>query len=227
MKCIVPLAGPDVYSADRGFRPLVMYEETCLIERALDSRPWAAQLSPRDYIFVTRSDLGDGQLDAFLARHWPGSANVKLPSVTDGAMLSALAAIALCPDDRPIIVDLADILFQCEPLERIEFTRSTGAIVPTFQSQEAIYSYLQEEQGRVVRAAEKRVIGTKASAGVYMFRSRELYMSAAAHSIRNRSSLQHNGLYFVCPMVNGILEMGYEVEAVPVTDVVPVSKLFH
>jgi hypothetical protein len=223
----VPLAGPDVYTAERGFRPLLSFDGMPLIQRALESRPWAGQLGPQDYVFVTRSDMGDGQLDEFLATRWPGSGNVKLPFSTDGAMLSGLTAVALCPDDTPLIIDLADILFNCEALKRIELASDTGIVIPIFQSREPVYSYLEEEQGRVVRAAEKRVISDKASAGVYVFRNRELYLSAAAHSIRDRSSVQYNALYFVCPMANGVIESGYEVVAVPVDDVVPVSKLFH
>jgi hypothetical protein len=226
MKCVVPLAGPDVLSPSGLFRPLMDYQGDALISKALSSRPWAAQLTPSDYIFVTRN-TGDRRLNDFLSSNWPGSQNVVLPSMTDGAMISALSAVAMCPDDTPIVVDLADILFGCASLATVDFSKNLGLIIPTFSSGEDCYSYLMEDEGVVVRAAEKMVISDRASAGVYIFKDREIYVSACAHSIRNRSTLQHGGLYFVCPMANGVIDAGYEVSAIAVNNVIPISKNFH
>jgi hypothetical protein len=227
MKCVVPLAGPDIFLEGRGFKPLSDLDGDTLIHRALAGRPWAAALAPEDYIFVTRSDLGTSDLDDYLRTTWPGCRIVNIPGITDGAMLSALAGIAMVPDDTPVIVDLADILFDAPDLQNIAFGDRLGAIIPSFKSQEPSYSYLVIENDQVTQAAEKRVISDNASAGVYMFRDRQAYLAAAAHSIAHRDELRFKNIYFVCPMANGLIEAGYSVTSPSVENVIPISKDFH
>lgn len=227
MKCVVPLAGPDILHPERGFKPLTDLDGDTLIHHTLAGRPWAAALLPSDYIFVTRSDLGTTELDTYLHATWPGCLVVNIPNITDGAMLSALAGIVMVPDDTPVIVDLADILFDAPDLQKIAFDDRLGAIIPSFKSQDQAYSYLVIENGEVIRAAEKRVISDNASAGVYIFRDRKAYLKAAAHSIAHRDDQRFKNIYFVCPMANGLIAAGYSVTSPSVENVISISKDFH
>jgi hypothetical protein len=227
MKCVIPLAGPDIFLEGRGFKPLIDLDGDTLIHRTLAGRPWAAVLAPEDYIFVTRSDIGTSELNDYLRATWPGCRVVTIPGITDGAMLSALAGILMVPDDTPVIVDLADIMFDAPDLEAITFDDRLGAIIPSFKSQEPIYSYLVIENGVVTQAAEKRVISDNASAGVYIFRDRKAYLTAVVHSITHRDELRFKNIYFVCPMANGLIAAGYSVTSPSVENVISISKDFH
>lgn len=229
MKCVVPLAGPDLVHPAHGFRPLVPVEGVPLLERALRSRAWAGQLAGSDHVFVTRAVDDIERLEAWLADRWPGCRIVRLGSMTDGAMLSALAGIAaLGGDDEVIAVDLADILFADGPADpQALFDAGVGAVIPVFESQEDCYSYLRSEGGRVVEAAEKRVISDAASAGVYFFRDRATYLRAAADALGQAERLTFKGIHFVCPMANCVIAQGLEVLAPGVADCRPVGKMFH
>lgn len=229
MKCIVPLAGPDLWSEQYGLRPLVDVDGQPLIEAALRPRAWAGALRPEDYIFVVRETTGLADLNAYLRHTWPGCKIVTLSDMTGGALFSVLAAMALIPPDEAIVVDLADILFSGGPDDpQALFAREgPGAVVPTFPSDEACYSYLRIVDGLAVEAREKQVISNHASAGVYMFRNIEVFLAAAAHNIAHREALSVKGSLFICPMVNGVISAGHTVIGPDVGECRPVGKIFH
>lgn len=229
MKCVVPLAGPDLWTERYGLRPLVEVYGKPLIEAALRSRAWAERLAGEDYIFVLRDVPQRSVFMEYLRSTWPGCRLVTLSDVTGGALYSCLAATAFLPPDEAVVVDLADILFAGGPEDPADLFARTGhgAVVPTFPSDEPCYSYLNVVEGLVVEAREKQVISDNASAGVYMFRDMQVFLAAAVHNIAHRQDMGVNGNLFVCPMVNGVLADGHTVTAPRVIDCRPVGKVFH
>lgn len=229
MKCIVPLAGGDLVHPQYRFRPWFPVEGQPLLRLALGQRAWAARLSSPDYIFVLRDVDGVDLLAGWLRDEWPGCTILRLSRMSGGAMLTALAGVAMLPDgDEAVVIDLADILFRTGPTDpESMLTESVGAIIPCFISSEPCYSYLRKEEGRVVEAAEKRVISECASAGVYIFRDRNSYLSAAQYCLTHAASMTVKGVHFICPMANGIIAAGLEVLAPMIDDLTPVSKMFH
>jgi dTDP-glucose pyrophosphorylase len=229
MKCVVPLAGPDLWSERYGLRPLVEVDGEPLIEAALRPRAWAGAMLPRDYVFVVRETRGLSDLVAYLRQNWPSCRIVTLSDLSGGALFSTLSAMALITPDEPVVIDLADILFSGGPNDPQDlFARDGhGAIIPTFPSDEPCYSYLKVADGLVVEAREKQVISNNASAGVYMFRSMQIFLAAAVHSITHRDTLSVNGNLFVCPMVNGVIAAGHTVIAPDIGEHRPVGKMFH
>ncbi len=69
------------------------------------------------------------------------------------------------------------------------------------------------------------MISSAASAGVYMFRSSAVFLRALAASVEQRETLAHNGVLFVCPMLNGVKDQGLVVRAAPASNVVDVADL--
>jgi len=228
MKCIVPLAGPDLFTETYGLRPMAPHKGRPLIEAALKPRAWAGKLTPSDYIFVVRQVEEVVRLTDYLSGTWPGCRIVTLSHLTGGALYSVLAGVSFCGPGEPLIVDLADILFDEGPADPEALMQSGfGAVVPVFSSIDPVYSYLRMEAGEVVEAREKVVISDSASAGVYMFDSAQRLMCAAAHSMDHIATLSHNGLLFICPVVNGVITAGGRISAPRIADVSPVGKIFH
>lgn len=228
MRVIVPLAGPDFIRPDGTVKADLVVEGESILRAALTSRPWAAEVAPDRYVFVM-ADRPETRAFASgpLARWYPGAAHVFLSQYTKGAALSALAGVAMQgADPGPLIIDLADILYTSDLKPSAVFSRDSecGAIALTFQSSWPGYSYLRlDDDGRVVEAAEKRVISTNASAGTYIFANPSIYLTAVAHALRNFDGQQHNGLLYVCPLFNGVLASGYHVQLAPVNDVVDIK----
>jgi hypothetical protein len=224
MKVIVPLAGPDFELPDGRVKAEIDFGGAPLLRHALESRSWRRRsvATDADYVFVLRDSAPSRHFAAEKLSAWhPGSQTVFLSAFAQGAAMSAMAGLSLVAHvDEPLCVDLADILLDEETDLSAEFSdASVGTLGLTFRSDNPAYSYLRrDEAGRVVEAAEKRVISSEASAGVYFFRSPAVYLRACAHLL-GRGEYLHQGLYYVCPLFNGVLAQGLDVRALRVENV--------
>lgn len=230
MRIVVPLAGPDFVRRDGGVKALSLLDGEPLLRKVLTSRSWAPQATNSDYAFVLLdSHKTRAFADTVLAEWYPDATVVFLSSLTRGAALSALAALAAHRNSQDrLIVDLADILYtnEVDPLAAFDTAPKLGAIALTFKSDEPIYSYLMtDDMGRFVRAAEKSVISETASAGTYFFASSSVYLRALAYALENEAEQTHRGLFYVCPLMNGVRDQGLNVALSPVQSVRDIKVL--
>jgi CTP:molybdopterin cytidylyltransferase MocA len=228
---IVPLAGPDFYTARFGIRPLYPVGGRTLIEHVLGSRAWLRDGASDTLVFVLREEgAHTATMRAFLAQRYPQAAVVVLDRLSAGAPLSALAGVALAQQpDTPLLIDLADIAFTLawDPAQYFAAHPQVDAVVPYFESDDAKFSYLTLDGPRVLMAREKHVISSHASAGVYAFRDVASYLRALAYCVQHPHICRVGAALFVCPAVNGLITGTREVHALPVGQVEPVSALFH
>lgn len=228
---IVPMAGPDFVSADGQVKALKdIGDAEPFLRATLMRRPWARLAAPADYTFVlhdraeTRA-FAEGHLQSW----YPGCSLVFLSRFTAGAALSTLAgaAVQMGADNRPLLVDLADIIYttDLDPARHFHENPGDGGIALTFASSNPIYSYLRRNaDGVVVEAAEKRVISGEASAGTYAFKSGSVLLRAVAHALENAATQTHRDLFFVCPLFNGVLAQSLHVATKDVRDVQDVKS---
>ena len=226
MRVIVPLAGPDFIRADGSLKALHPLNGEPLLRHVLGARHWAGQVTA--YSFVLRDQPETRAFaDGPLADWFPGATITYISHYTRGAALSALAALPLGTDfAEPLIVDLADILYDCtlDPAARLAGDPGLGGIALTFPSDNPAYSYLAtDDQGRFVEAAEKRVISANASAGTYVFRDAPTYLRSLAHGLENEATQTFRDLFFVCPLFNGVRDQGKSVALVPVENVTDIK----
>lgn len=218
MHIVVPLAGPDFERADGRVKAEAEVDGAPLLRQTLDTRAWlrSDRASQCNLTFILRDSpvsrrFGEGSLNAW----YPKARRVFLSGETQGAALSALAGVALTRStSEPLCIDLADIQYVStfEPRRLFADRPDVGAAALTFSSNKPAYSYLRtDETGDVVEAAEKRVISQNASAGTYFFASSTVYLSALAHNLANVDRVAHNGLFYVCPLFNGVLASGLRV----------------
>lgn len=225
---IVPLAGPDFVSDKGVVKGLLDFKGTPLLQAMLKSRPWSAFVENHNYIFVLMDSLQTRDFAlGHLALWYPGCKVVFVSEATRGAAFSALAGMSLIKNmQSPVIVDLADIGYEVSlnPLKSFEENADLGAIALGFTSSSPAYSYLRLGPGdSVISAAEKRVISNCASAGTYLFRTPAVYAGAIAHAICHEDEQTYNGLFYVCPLVNGVVAQQLKVKMVGVNEVVDVK----
>jgi hypothetical protein len=223
---VVPLAGPDFEAADGTVKAEIALDSLPLLRHALESRAWWGA-GVGQLIFVLKDSPRSRRFAAESLAAWYPKADVTyISAYTGGAALSAAAGLALARDlDAPVIIDLADILFEGGGEAPALFADAkVGGAALTFPADAAKYSYLRlDADGRMIEAREKVVISSHASAGVYLFRNAGVYFAALAHSLANREALAPKGLVFVCPTLNGVVAQGLEVRAVAVTGVVDIK----
>jgi dTDP-glucose pyrophosphorylase len=231
MKCVVPLAGPDFYNESYGIKPLYDLNGIPLIEEALSSRFWInnGELLEEDLIFVLKESEHAKAFAEYLSKTFPKSKLCYISQFTKGAILSASVGVSIINDpDEPIIIDLVDILFESDfsPTEVFSNPEVNG-ILPYFSSDSIKYSYLDIKDNQVVKTAEKKVISNHASAGVYFFRNQEVFFRALHHSLIHAEDLAVNGILFVCPAFNGIIEQNKKVIPYFVKITNELSSHFH
>ena len=226
MKIIVPLAGPDFEAGDGTLKAEIPVEGRPLLRSALETRPWwtSGVASDADLVFILkRTERAMRFADTTLSAWYPRARVALISDYTGGAALSALAGLALVAQaEEPVVIDLADILYDSNvDLSRwFDVDQRWGALALTFPSDNPAYSYLSfDTAGLFLEAAEKQIISVHASAGTYVFRSPALLLRAIAHSLDNRSALTHKGLFFVCPLFNGVKAVGENVAMAGVANI--------
>jgi hypothetical protein len=219
MQVIVPLAGPDFVRPDGSIKALTQFEGESLLQYALNSRPWASEVNSYSFILYDCLETRNFARN-YLSRWYEKCSIVYLSTFTRGAAITALAGLSVLDEvDKPLIIDLADIFYQSNININKIFCGNprVGGIALSFKSQNPHYSFLRcDESKTVVEAVEKKVISDHASAGTYIFRDCTIYLKAVAHAIENETSQTHNGLFYVCPLFNGVLAQGKEVTLEPV-----------
>jgi len=231
LKCIIPLAGSDIYTEEYGLKPAYEIDGEPLLVKAIRSRSWYGEtLFEEDLIFVIRNFEQLDKLELFLKSNFPKKRHVIISELTKGALMSVLAGAALVNDfSEPIVVDLVDILFSSNlsPVEIFNENKSINGIIPYFHSDNPKYSYLKlDENSNVTVTREKEVISNYASAGVYFFNNLQTFLNAAIFSINQFAEVAHNDLLFLCPSYNGIITKKNKVKAVKVNVQDEISLLF-
>lgn len=226
MHVIVPLAGPDFVRADGSIKALEPFQGQPLLRYALNSRPWASKA--KSYSFVLY-DCDETRQFAHehLSKWYPGCSIVYLTTLSRGAAISALAGLSTLNEFcQPLVIDLADIIYKTNiDIEQVlQESPDIGGIALVFDSQNPQYSYLASDRsGRVVGAAEKKVISSQASAGTYIFSDCSTVLKAVAHAFENEPSQTHNNLFYVCPLFNGVLALGQQVTLVRAFDILDIK----
>ena len=231
MKCIIPLAGSDIYTEEFGLKPAYEIDGEPLLVKAICSRYWYGEtLFEEDLIFVIRNIEQLDELISFLQSNFPKKRHVIIPEFTKGALMSVLAGASLVKDfTEPIVIDLVDILFSSSvrPVKTFNEDESIKGIIPYFHSDNPKYSYLKlDDDSNVVATREKEVISNYASAGVYFFNNLQTFLNAATFSINQFSKVAHNDLLYLCPSYNGIITKTNKVKAVKVDVQNEISLLF-
>ncbi len=226
LNIIIPMAGNDFERPDGLVKAQMPVGKTTLLGATLETRPWWSDAAVPVFVLRDRPASRRYARETLLARY-PTARTVFLSETSGGAAWSAAAGTALVAfPDAPVIVDLCDIIFDSDADIAAIFAADPdlGGLALTFGSRHPQYSYIRlGDDGRMLEAREKLVISENASAGVYAFRSVAVFHLALAHSLQNRASLSHNGLLFVCPMLNGVIAHGLDVRTLPARDVFDVK----
>ncbi len=161
-----------------------------------------------EFIFVVRKeDCDQFSLDASLALLTERPCHVvKLSEPTRGSACTALMAVDLIQDDRPLVICNSDQVIHADihAINRNFIATGVDAGVITFPSVHPRWSYAStSHNGSVLEVAEKRVLSRSAIAGYYFFRKGRDFIQAAMRSIENGASV--DGGFFIAPTLNEII----------------------
>ncbi len=214
LEIVVPMAGRGQRFFEAGFslpKPFIDVLGKPMIDRVVANvRP---RKRPCRFTFLVNQEHAE-TFTAFetLQKIAPHSQVICVPQVTQGAACTALLALDAIQQESPLLIVNSDQIADFEIdafLTHAEQNQLDGSML-TFPSNEAKWSYAQKnEQGVVTRVAEKEVISSEATVGIYYFKHGRYFAQSAEAMIE--SEKRTLGEFYLCPVYNELIQKGGKV----------------
>lgn len=184
-------------------KPLIDVRGKPMIEHAAKS----VGLDNCQYIYLVQDEhYHKYNLEKILNEITPNCKIVKVNGITDGAARTCLLAKDLINNSKPLIILNSDSKIEYNAQEFIYTINkeSADSAILTFYADHPKWSYVVEKDGVVVNVVEKEVVSNKATAGIYYFKTGNMFVNAAETMIAK--NLRVNNEFYVAPCINQIIE---------------------
>ena len=217
MNILIPMAGAGKRFADAGYifpKPLIEIDNKPMIQWVIESLNINA-----NYIFIIqKSHQQKYNIKSVLQILKPGCKIIELEGVTEGAACTTLLAKKYINNSNPLMIANSDQFIKWDSSKALyDFeTKDLDGAILTFKAVHPKWSYAKcDEQGYVVEVAEKKVISTNATVGVYYWKHGSDFVSSAETMIKK--NIRVNNEFYVCPVYNEYLKKNkkikiYEIE---------------
>jgi dTDP-glucose pyrophosphorylase len=220
---IMPMAGEGSRFLKEGYttpKPLIMVDNKPLFMHAVDSIK--LDNTTIKYSFIVRQEHIDKyNIDTQIKEYIPFANIFAVQQTTRGAVETCLIAESVIANDDAVIVMDCDLRFTSRQFNEIieaslEQNHIGGAVV-SFNSNLTKYSYAEiDDNGNVIRTAEKEVISNNALCGAYFFGTGKLFKTVA-HKLLLEANF-NKPEYYVSLLYNYILKMGKTVQLASLDD---------
>jgi NDP-sugar pyrophosphorylase family protein len=186
LQVLVPMGGLGTRFRKVGVtipKPLIEVDGAPMFQRALRSfDPWGAE--KRAVVVVRADDDAEHGLARLVVDAEPSASIVLLDHDTRGAVETCLEARDRLDPDQPLVIMDCDIAFESPDYFRVFGTaverQDVDGLLLSFRSTEPRYSFAEvDDDGLVVRTAEKQAISSDALMGVYSFTTARVFLDAA------------------------------------------------
>ena len=206
MNVLIPMAGAGSRFAQAGYtfpKPLIEVEGKPMIQVVVENLNIDAH-----YIFlVQREHYEKYNLKQLLNLIAPDCDIIQIDGITDGAARTTLLAKELINTKEPLLIANSDQYVEWNSNECLyAFTADEidGGIV-TFEASHPKWSYAKiGDNGFVTEVAEKKVISTEATVGIYYWKHGSDYVKYAEEMIDK--NIRVNNEFYVCPVFNQAIE---------------------
>ena len=214
---IMPMAGEGSRFIKDGYttpKPLIEVNGVPLFKRAIDSIEIDGVTMK--YSFIVRQEHIDKYNIDTQIKEYISEANVfVVQQTTRGAVETCLIASPAIDDTDAIIVMDCDLEFRSKQFTDIITTAlekdNIGGALVSFNSNLPKYSYAEvDDNGYVIRTAEKEVISNHALCGAYFFSTGKLFKYVANNLLLEANFDKPE--YYVSLLYNYVLKMGKQVQ---------------
>ncbi len=165
---------------------------------------------PHRFIFICqRKHIIEFSLAVMLQKLAPGCSIVEVDGLTEGAACTVLEAIDLINNEDQLMIANSDQYIDADInmyLDEISKKHVDGAIM-TMTANSPKWSYVAINSAEyVTRVAEKEVISSHATVGIYNFLRGQDFVSAALAMISANDRV--NGEFYVAPAYNQLIQKG-------------------
>jgi RpiB/LacA/LacB family sugar-phosphate isomerase len=212
---LVPIAGKGQRFVDDGFhmpKPLIMVDDKHIIDWSFLS----INKDEYDIVFVVRKEhVYNFGMDTILRNKF--GENIKIVEtgkITSGTVASCLLAKDFINNEQQLVIYTLDVHFQNKfSINNVD--KDSDGFILTFKANNPAYSYAElDDNGLVLRTAEKEVISENAAVGIYYFKEGSTFVKYAEEMIDK--NLRTNNEFYVCPLYNLMIENGLKVRTAQV-----------
>lgn len=214
MKIIVPMAGRGARFAEHGYttpKPFIPVNGQPMISRALGS---IADIPYSERIIIALAEHEHAYQVTRLAQALLGAETrvILLPAVTEGQLVTVLAARDFINTDEDVLIVAADTVVESALAADIAGKHpACRGIISVANMPGDRWSFARvDSDGRVVEVAEKSRISDHASTGMYYFSSGRELVSIGEAMIRNGEKTR--GEYYVIPVYQKLIDQGQRVD---------------
>lgn len=208
LNVLIPMAGAGSRFAQQGYtfpKPLIEVNGKPMIEVVVNNLNIDAH-----YIFlVQKAHYEQYNLKYLLNLIAPGCDIVQIDGVTEGAACTTLLARDLINNDNPLVIANSDQYIEWnsnECMYAFSADQIDGGIL-TFEAHHPKWSYAKlDSSGFVGEVAEKKVISSNATVGVYYWKHGADYVRYAEQMIEK--DIRVNNEFYVCPVFNEAIADG-------------------
>lgn len=199
---LIPMAGAGSRFAQAGYelpKPLIDVNGKPMIQHVIDNLNIDA-----NFIFVVQEEhYKKYNLGSYLSLMAPGCQIVQTNGVTEGAACTTLLAKELINNDRHLLIANSDQFVEwdsCDFMYSMLSDNADGGIL-TFEDNDPKWSYVKlGEDGYACEVAEKKVISSHATVGIYYWKKGSEYVRLTEQMIGKNIRVRNE--FYVCPVYN-------------------------
>lgn len=207
MQILIPMGGAGSRFVSAGFddpKPFIKFLDRTMIENVVENLGLNNQ-----FILVVQEEHFKAYKNVFDTLTYKimsigGSLVIQfLSGMTRGAAESCLMAKDHLDPNKPLMIANSDQMMEWNEYQFKSWFLDSGldGAIMTFESQNPKNSYAEvDKEGFVVRTAEKEVISTHATNGIYVWRKARDFIDAAKEMMM--LNLRVNNEFYVCPCYN-------------------------
>lgn len=210
MNIVIPMAGRGSRFVEEGYKEpkfLLKIDEKTLLELSIESLPIK---SANKLIFILLEEHeNQWDVSSFIKSKYN---NLKLEfiflkDVTRGQSETVLAAESLIDNEDQLIVYNIDTFFYSKTLKANILAKDCDGYIGAFEDNKDKWSFAKtNEDGWVIKTAEKVPISNNALTGMYHFAAGKDFVRVAKNAI-NRDNRVKNEFY-IAPLYNQLIEEG-------------------
>jgi len=213
---VVPCAGLGSRFATAGYtfpKPLIDVNGKPMIQVVVDN----ININGRFIFIVQQSHYEKYNLKYLLNAIAPGCVIIQTSGVTEGAACSLLLAKEHIDNDSPLILANSDQYLEWDPNQFLYNCMSDGidGCISTFTNSHPKFSYaMTDRNGYVTEVAEKKVISSDATTGIYYWTKGSDCVKYTEQMIAK--DIRVNCEFYNCPVFNEAIQDGKKIKTVPV-----------
>lgn len=213
LNIVIPMAGRGSRFLDAGYttpKPMIKIHGKPMIQVVVEN------LTPRQshrFIFICQNEhIDEYRLIPLLTSLTSNVEVIGIDGITEGMVCTVLKAKDLINNEAPLMIANSDQFIDFDInkyLDSLDKNFVDGLIM-TMEANDPKWSYVKtDDNGNVLETAEKKVISSDATVGIYNFKKGYYLVHSAEEMIKD--DVRVNGEFYVCPCYNYMIKHGKKI----------------